>query len=43
MEIEKQRESQILQWFSMWLDKEDTGIEELFAPDAIYIESWGPE
>lgn len=43
MEVEKQRESQILQWFSMWLDKEDTGIKELFAPDAIYIESWGPE
>ena len=43
MEAEKQRESKIRQWFSMWLDKQDTGIEELFAPDAIYIESWGPE
>ena len=27
----------------MWLRKQDTGIEELFAPDAVYIESWGPE
>ena len=43
MEAEKQRESKIRQWFSMWLDKQDTGIEELFAPDAVYIESWGPE
>ena len=43
MDAEKQRESRIRQWFSMWLDKQDTGIEELFAPDAVYIESWGPE
>lgn len=43
MEVEKQRESKIRQWFSMWLDRQDTGIEELFAPDAVYIESWGPE
>ena len=43
MEAEKHRESRIRQWFSMWLDKQDTGIEELFAPDAVYIESWGPE
>lgn len=43
MDAEKQRESKIRQWFSMWLDRQDTGIEELFAPDAVYIESWGPE
>ena len=43
MDAEKQRESKIRQWFSMWLDKQDTGIEELFALDAVYIESWGPE
>ena len=43
MEAEKQRESKIRQWFSMWLDKQDMGIEELFAADAVYIESWGPE
>ena len=43
MDAEKQRESKIRQWFSMWLDKQDTGIEELFAPGAGYIESWGPE
>ena len=43
MERQAQREAQIRRWFSMWLDKQDTGIEELFAPDAVYIESWGPE
>ncbi|OUN08685.1 hypothetical protein B5G43_00955 [Flavonifractor sp. An92] len=43
MDAEKQRESKIRQWFSMWLDKRDTGIEELFTQDAVYIESWGPE
>lgn len=43
MEAEKQRESKIRQWFSMWLCKQDTGIEELFAQDAVYIESWGPK
>ena len=43
MDAEKQRENKIRQWFSMWLRKQDTGIEELFAPDAVYIESWGPE
>ena len=43
MEAEKQRESKIRQWFSMWLCRQDIGLEELFAPDAVYIESWGPE
>ena len=37
------QEAQLRRWFSMWLDKHDTGIEDLFAPDAVYIESWGPE
>lgn len=41
--MKKQRETKIRQWFSMWLDKQDTGIEELFTPDAVYVESWGPE
>ncbi len=27
----------------MWLRKEDLGIDEIFASDAVYIESWGPE
>ncbi|MCI5703766.1 nuclear transport factor 2 family protein [Candidatus Pseudoscillospira sp. SGI.172] len=37
------REAQVRRWFSMWLDGQDTGIGDLFAPDAVYIESWGPE
>ena len=37
------REAQLCRWFSMWLDKADTGIEDIFALDAVYIESWGPE
>ena len=41
--MEKQQENKIQQWFSMWLERQDTGIEDLFAPDAVYIESWGPE
>ena len=40
--MEKQQENKIQQWFSMWLDRHDTGIKELFTPDAVYIESWGP-
>lgn len=39
----KQREQQIRKWFDMWLTRTDTGIMDLFAPDALYIESWGPE
>ena len=30
--MEKQRENKIRQWVSMWLDKQNTGIEDLFAP-----------
>ena len=36
------REELVRRWFDMWLAKEDRGILELFAPDAVYIESWGP-
>ena len=36
------REERIRLWFDMWLRKRDLGIAELFAPDAVYIESWGP-
>ena len=40
---ENHRERKIQRWFAMWLNKEDTGVCDLFAPDAVYIESWGPE
>ncbi len=39
----EQREEAVRLWFGMWLSKKDLGIRELFAPDAVYIESWGPE
>lgn len=40
----RHREAQVRQWFAMWLTKQDTGmVETLFAADAHYIESWGPE
>lgn len=37
------REHAIRLWFEMWLTKTDLGISDLFAKDAVYIESWGPE
>ena len=37
------REQKIRLWFDMWLQKNDLGILDLFADDAVYIESWGPE
>lgn len=37
------REETVRLWFRMWLEKTDLGIREIFAPDARYIESWGPE
>lgn len=39
----EQRERMIERWFAMWLEKRDIGIDEIFAPDAVYTESWGPE
>ena len=38
-----EREDKLRRWFTMWLNGTDAGIESLFAPDAVYIESWGPE
>lgn len=37
------KEKMIRLWFSMWLEKRDLGIDNIFTDDAIYIESWGPE
>ena len=37
------REQMIRAWFEMWLQGCDAGVEELFDPNAVYIESWGPE
>ena len=39
--MEQSRERTIRLWFDMWLRAEDLGIEGIFAPDCIYVESWG--
>ena len=41
--MEETREQKIRLWFDMWLQAKDLGIEDLFAPDCTYIESWGPK
>ena len=41
--MQKERELKIGKWFSMWIDKNCKGIEELFCFDAVYVESWGPK
>ena len=41
--MQKERELKIGKWFSMWIDKNCKGIEELFCFDAVYFESWGPK
>lgn len=38
----EQRETAIRLWFRMWLEKTDLGIPDIFSPDAVYVESWGP-
>lgn len=38
-----EREQTIQRWFDMWLRGEDSGLEDIFAENAVYIESWGPE
>lgn len=42
-EVTARREAAVRRWFGMWLEGSCEGIEALFAPDAVYIESWGPE
>ena len=37
------REETVRRWFRMWLERRDTGIGAIFAPEAVYVESWGPE
>ena len=39
----EQRERIIRRWFDMWLEAKDRGIADIFAPDCVYTESWGPE
>lgn len=39
----EKREQVIRLWFDMWLQKADLGIQNIFAENATYIESWGPK
>ena len=36
------REQMIRLWFSMWLEKKDLGMDDIFAENVSYTESWGP-
>ena len=36
------REQMIRLWFSMWLEKKDLGMDDIFAENVVYTESWGP-
>ena len=38
-----EREKIIHLWFEMWLTKQDLGIDDIFAEDVIYTESWCPK
>lgn len=38
----REREEIIRLWFDMWLRGEDFGIQDIFAPEVVYTESWGP-
>lgn len=40
---EKEREKLIFLWIDSWKEKNNLGIEKVFAPDIHYIRSWGPE
>lgn len=39
----EEREAIIRLWFDLWPRREDLGINEIFAEDAVYVESWGPQ
>ncbi len=39
----EKREEVIKLWFDLWLQKADLGILDIFADNALYIESWGPK
>lgn len=41
--MKQKREDTIHLWFDMWLQARDLGIEQIFAPDCLYTESWGPQ
>ena len=38
-----EREKIIRLWFDMWLYQKDMGIDDIFAEDVLYTESWCPQ
>ncbi len=38
-----EQEQALRTWFDAWLQKDDTAISELFAPDIVYTECYGPQ
>ncbi|NCE66162.1 nuclear transport factor 2 family protein [Pseudoflavonifractor sp. 524-17] len=38
-----ERERIVQQWFHLWLNPAGGAVSSIFTPDAVYIESWGPE
>lgn len=38
-----EREQIIQLWFKMWLTQQDLGMDDIFAEDVIYTESWSPK
>lgn len=38
-----EKEKIIRLWFDMWLLHQDLGIDDIFAEDVVYTESWGPK
>lgn len=38
-----EREKIIHLWFDMWLMQQDLGIDDIFAEDVVYTESWSPK
>ena len=41
--IMNEREKIIRLWFDMWLYQKDMGIDDIFAEDVLYTESWCPQ
>ena len=37
------KQKKIRDYFAMWLSADGSGLDEVFTPDAVYTESWGPE
>ena len=38
-----EREKIVRLWFDMWLYQKDMGIDDIFAEDVLYTESWCPQ